>query len=675
MAPAAAPRCSCPWRSAAPDELWRRLIGAGLRRASPATGFRARPPATLKQVSDFSAGLKARADLPAIVGETVALRQAGDRWLGLCPFHAEKTPSFHVHAVKQFYYCFGCQAHGDVYQFLMATRQLSFPEAVAALAERLGVPLPADLGSGGGANAAVRAPLAKLHTAAARFFAAQLAAPAAAAARAYLDGRGVAPAAIARFQLGYAPGSGRELANWLERHHQSPALALASGLCQWRRQNAGAAVPGDPAWDDLYDRFRDRVMFPIADERGQVIAFGGRALAADPAHPAPKYLNSPETPLYTKGRVLYNLDRAREAIRRLGYFILVEGYLDCLSVFMAGFENVVASCGTALTGAQVHLLTRYAQNAVVNFDPDAAGAGAAEKSIGLLLEEGCKIRAVTLPGGLDPDQFLRQQGRDAYAEMLRASPGYFDFLAGRARRRFDLRRAEGRAAALNFLLPYVARVQDAMIRTELTDELADQLQLESAVERRQLRQAAVQRRASLAGPEAPGGTAPATGWGDLLPAERIILQALLQWGPEHGAQRAALAAALNGERDGEPLLAGLASQPLVAALTAAAADPAPDLAAVAAALEPADRQLLAMVSFAPGAIEPLSPAAIAGAVDALRQRCRQRRRRELEQQLRQTDRHREPDRYKALLTEMLALAQSLDPSGPAPHPRSAAAGS
>lgn len=623
-------------------------------------------------MSGFSADLKSRADLAAIAGETVALRQVGDRWLGLCPFHAEKTPSFHVHAVKQFYYCFGCHAHGDVYQFLMATRQLSFSEAVAALAEWLGVPLPADFGSGGGANAAIRAPLAKLHTAAARFFAAQLATPTGAVARAYLDGRGVAPAAIERFQIGYAPSSGRELANWLERHRQSPALALASGLCQLRRQNTGAAAPADPAWEDLYDRFRDRVIFPIADERGQVIAFGGRALAADPARPAPKYLNSPETPLYTKGRVLYNLDRAREAIRRLGYFILVEGYLDCISVFMAGFENVVASCGTALTGAQVHLLTRYAQNAVVNFDPDAAGAGAAEKSIGLLLEEGCKIRAVTLPGGLDPDQFLRQKGRDAYAEMLKASPGYFDFLAERARRRFDLRRAEGRAAALNFLLPYVARVQDAMIRTELTDELADQLHLESAVERRQLRQAAVQRRASLGGgPGSPGGTAAATGWGDLLPAEHIILQALLQWGPEQAADRAALAAALAGEADREPLLAGLASQPLAVALVAAAAPP--DLAAVAAALEPADRQLLAAISFAAGT-EPLSPAALAGAVEALRERRRQRRRRELEKQLRQTDFNREPDRYKALLTEMLALAQSLDQSRQPERQRRATAG-
>lgn len=631
--------------------------------------------ATLNPVSDFSAELKARADLAAIVGETVALRQVGDRWLGLCPFHAEKTPSFHVHAAKQFYYCFGCQAHGDVYQFLMATRQLSFPEAVAALAERLGVPLPPRFGAGDAAQSARRAPLARLHTAAARFFTAQLGGAGGAAARNYLEGRGVGAAAVERFQIGYAPAAGRALCLWLERHQQPAALALEAGLCQWRRQNsAGAATPAaDAAWADLYDRFRDRVVFPIGDERGQVIAFGARALASDPAHPAPKYLNSPETPLYTKGRVLYNLDRAREAIRRLGYFILVEGYLDCISVFMAGFENVVACCGTALTGAQVHILTRYARNAVVNFDPDAAGSGAAEKSIGLLLEEGCKIRAVTLPGGLDPDQFLRQKGRDAYAQALESSPGYFDFLAERARRRFDLRRAEGRAAALNYLLPYVARVQDAIVRAGLTDELAQQLQLDSAVERRQLRQAAAQRRASLEAPgKGPGaGNAGLArgGWGDLLPAERTLLAALLNWGPERAGARAALSATL----DGEDLLAGLASAPLVAAIQAAAGtNSAPDLAAVAAALEPADRELLAAVSFAAEAETGLgdpraqgaADAAVEAALDALRQRRRQRRRRELEQELKRPEIAADAARRNAVLAELHALARSLDPSMP-----------
>ena len=625
---------------------------------------------TLYPVSDFSADLKARADLAAIVGETVALRQVGERWLGLCPFHAEKTPSFHVHATRQFYYCFGCQAHGDVYQFLMASRQLSFPEAVAALAERLGVPLPPRFGQDDGPGQAERAPLAKLHTAAAEFFAAQLAAPAGAAAREYLAGRGVTQAGCDRFQLGYAPGSGRALSLWLQQRGTPPALALRAGLCQLRRQTGGMAETRDDiGWEELYDRFRDRVMFPIGDERGQVIAFGGRALAVDPARPAPKYLNSPETPIYTKGRVLYNLDRAREAIRRLGYFILVEGYLDCLSVFMAGFENVVASCGTALTGAQVHGLCRYARNAVVNFDPDSAGATAAEKSIGLLLEEGCQIRAVTLPGGLDPDQFLRQHGASGYAEALKTSPGYFQYLAERARRRFDLRRGEGRVAALNFLLPYVARVQDAIIRAELTDELAQQLQLESAVERRQLRQAAAQRRATLPNPGttmAAGGP----GWSDLLPAERLLLRALLAWGEEAREVRRQLLRSLAEEE----LLAGLASYPLVECIAAQPALP-PDLAALAAALPGSERQLLAELSFTrdAGSGEPLTAAAVQGAIQALRERRLRRRRRELQQLLHQPEVARDSARMTAILGELQSLDRALSDATPA-EARGAAAG-
>ncbi len=619
------------------------------------------PRGIIEPVSDFSDHLKARADLAAIVGETVALRQVGDRWLGLCPFHSEKTPSFHVHATRQFYYCFGCKAHGDVYQFLMATRQVGFPEAVASVAERLGVPLPSHFGGGDGPGAAERAPLLRLHAAATGFFAGQLAAPLGAGARDYLAGRGVSSAGVERFQLGYAPSAGRALAMWLQQRDTPPALAVKAGLCQLRRQSgeANLAAPATEGltWDDLYDRFRDRVVFPIADERGQVIAFGARALATDPARPAPKYLNSPETPIYTKGRVLYNLDRAREAMRRLGYSILVEGYLDCLSVFMAGFENVVASCGTALTGAQVHSLCRYARNAVVNFDPDSAGANAAEKSIGLLLEEDCKIRTVTLPGGLDPDQFLRRHGAAAYAEALKASPGYFEYLAARARQRFDLRRAEGRVQALNFLLPYVARVQDAIVRAELTDELAQQLQLESAVERRQLRQAAEQRRASLAPPASGGGGG---GWGELLPAERLILRALLGWGAEQTQARAELMAALGAEE----LLAGLASARLVAAVAAQAGAP-PDLAAVAAALSPSDRQLLAELSFAAGSAvgEPLTAEGIGGAVEALRQRWRQRRRRELQLWVRQAGAGGEPARLKAVLTELHALDQALGEGG------------
>lgn len=598
-------------------------------------------------MSDFAADLKARADLAAIVGEAVALKKTSNGWIGLCPFHSEKTASFHVHAARQFYYCFGCQAHGDVYAFLMQTQKLGFREAVEALAEKLNVPLPPLWGQGSeSGDDGRRAELLRIHAAAAQFFASQLRAPLGAAARAYLEGRGVLAAAIERFGLGFAPGSGRALTEWLRQRSFAPELALSAGLCQPRRAstendtNAAAARRSD--WDDLYDRFRDRVIFPIADERGRPIAFGGRLLAADPARPAPKYLNSPETPIYTKGRVLYNLDRAREVIRRLGYFILVEGYFDCLAVFMAGFENVVASCGTALSAAQIATLGRYAKNVVVNFDPDAAGAGAAEKSIALLLEEGCKVRVVSLPSGLDPDQFLRQQGAEAYGKALKQSAAFFSFLGERARQRFDLRRAEGRVAALNFLLPYVNRVHDAMLRSELTDELAMQLGIENAVERQQLRKATQQRRSNLSSPAETAG-------GDLLPAERVLLRAIVEW--DHERERLLQLAA------DENLLQGLATEPWISPLRQLPELAHADWNDMQSALEPADRRLLATVLL--HATEPLDEATVAGAIEALRDRPLERRRRQLQAQVKDAEWRRDHLNLKGLLTELQEVERRL----------------
>ncbi|MGH9519316.1 MAG: DNA primase, partial [Terriglobales bacterium] len=342
--------------------------------------------------------MKAKANIGQLISEYVALKPGGNGFVGLCPFHGEKTPSFHVHVAKGFYYCFGCHVHGDIFRFLMEFKKLSFPEAVEAVAERLGVPVPRTNATESDPQ---RQALLQIHTTAAEYFARELAADSGTAARAYLQSRGFGDAAAARFEVGFAPDGGRSLTQFLQTQALRPELAVRSGLCQLRREsqpnlNADSATLG---WNDLYDRFRGRLMFPIADDRGHTIGFGGRALTTDAR--TPKYLNSPEGPLYIKGRVLYNLHRAKEAIRQLGYVILVEGYFDCLRVFGSGFENVVASCGTALTSAQVSSLERLAQKAVVNFDPDAAGAAAAERSIGLLLEHGFQMRVVVLPEGED----------------------------------------------------------------------------------------------------------------------------------------------------------------------------------------------------------------------------------------------------------------------------------
>ncbi|HEY7838435.1 MAG TPA: DNA primase [Terriglobales bacterium] len=548
-------------------------------------------------MSEFTNRLKAQAPLGEIIGEYVALRPAANGFIGLCPFHGEKTPSFHVHTARQFYYCFGCHAHGDIFAFLMQMKKLSFAEAVETVAERLGIEVPRSASNREGADGQ-HAALLRIHAAAAGFLERALNARDGASARAYLQNRDFSPAIATAFQLGYAPDGGRGLTLHLQEAGFSPELALSSGLCQMRREStgpSGAALAG--SWSNLYDRFRDRLMFPIADERGRVIAFGGRALSQN--EKTPKYLNSPEHPLYVKGRVLYNLDRAKAAIRELGYVILVEGYFDCLRVFTAGFENVVASCGTALTAAQIAPLGRLARKAVINFDPDTAGAAAAERSIGLLLEEGFKMRIVVLEGGLDPDLFIRRHGRDAYAAALTGSRSFFDYLAERARRQFDLRHAEGKVAALNHLLPYLSRVHDPIVRQELAENCAAQLGVETALLSQQLLHAARERRQQL--PRAAVAAA-----AELLPAERVVLRAWIEWEERRTELGAALA--------GESLLEGMASEALITQLLAN------DAASWELIQDGLDASLRALVAELLLDDAPLSEALVEGALESLRQR-------------------------------------------------------
>jgi DNA primase len=589
-------------------------------------------------MSEFSNQLKARADLGAVIGEYVKLKPGGNGFVGLCPFHAERSPSFHVHAARRFYYCFGCHAHGDVFQFLMEVRKISFPEAVEAVAERLGVAVPR-AGEAESGDTAERRELLRLHAAAGDYYAAQLRASGGAEARAYLQGRELAPAAAERFGLGYAPESGRGLALWLEAQGFTPALVWRGGLCQLRRESAAREGGAAPAgWSDLYDRFRHRLMFPIRDERGRIIAFGGRALgAADPSGRTPKYLNSPEHPLYTKGRVLYNLDQAREPIRQLGYTILVEGYFDCVRVFLAGFENVVASCGTALTSAQVAPLARLSRKAAINFDPDSAGAAAAERSIGLLLEEGFQMRVVQLEPGLDPDLFLRQRGREAYAQALKASRSFFDFLAARAARQFDLRRGEGKVAAVNHLLPFLSHVHDPILRQSLAENLAAQLGLDQPLISRQLQQAARQRQTRL--PEQAAAAGPA-----LLSAERVVLRTWLE--------RPELRGAIEAEVAGESLLAGLASEALWEQLRAASAGrPEAGWEEWAGGLEASDRRLLAEVLL--GA-EAGVDGALEEALEVLRERRGAQAMRKLQANIQQAAAAGDREVLEALLREKAA---------------------
>jgi DNA primase len=418
--------------------------------------------------------VRSAADIVKIVGDYVKLRKAGANYMGLCPFHQEKTPSFAVHPTKQIFHCFGCGVGGDVFKFVMMVENIMFPEALRRVAEKVGITLrEREGGEGSDARTRERTALFKLHESAAKFYAAQLGATAEGrAARGYLADRGVSDETLGRFRLGYAPANGQALTSHLNDLGFDPQTIEKSGL-----------VLRDAGGKRSFDRFRRRIIFPISNENGKAVAFGGRALGED----QPKYLNSPETPIYTKGRVLYHLDRAGNAIRKADYAILVEGYMDCIAVASAGIENVAATCGTSLTEGQIRLLGRYTRRVVVNYDPDSAGVAATQRSLDLLLEEGFEAKVLALPAGLDPDSFIRKHAATAYRERLAATPTYLDYLTERAASQNDLSRPEGKVAAANAVLPYISRVPNAMLRAELGNRLAERLRLDDRLLLEELR--------------------------------------------------------------------------------------------------------------------------------------------------------------------------------------------
>ncbi len=457
---------------------------------------------------DFAQSVKEQADIVKIVGEYVRLRKAGaQNYSGLCPFHKEKTPSFSVHAGRQFYHCFGCGESGDVFSFVQKIENTGFPEAVRMVAQKCGIPLPKrEFASPEEASEhRQRGKLLEIQETATAWFEEQLRSPEGAAAREYLTRRGLNADGIAKFRIGYAPDNFHALRERLQGMADVETLRL-SGLFSWKEQEDGSPGP-------IYTRFRKRVMFPIANESGRVIAFTARTLETG-EKAGPKYLNSPETPLYSKGQVLFNLDKARQAIRSDGGVVLVEGQMDCISVFLAGIPNVLATSGTAFTEMQVRLLKRYATRVVVNFDPDTAGANAAEKSIALLTEEGFEVRVLTLEGGLDPDRYVRERGARAYAEALRSAPPYQSYLIERARQLFPGRDPRAKTDQLNFLLPHIRRIPGRIERDAFANDAAQSLGVDSALVRAELKDAASRRRESLAPQQQ-----------SLTHAEQILLQA------------------------------------------------------------------------------------------------------------------------------------------------------
>lgn len=467
-------------------------------------------------MSDFAQIVKQQADIVKIVEGYIRLRKAGaQNYTGLCPFHKEKTPSFSVHAVRQFYHCFGCHESGDVFSFVSKIENVTFPEAVRIVAQKCGIPLPKREFSSPeeAAEARLRVKLLDLHEAAAAWFEEQLRGPEGALAREYLAGRGLTPEGIQTFRIGYAPDSFNALRDRLSGMADQETLR-ASGLFASKEQGDGTQGP-------IYDRFRKRVVFPIANESGRVIAFTARTLETGDKAGA-KYINSPETALYSKGSVLFNLDKAKAAIRQAGFALLVEGQMDCISVYLRGIQNVIATSGTAFTEHQVALLKRHTSNVAVNFDPDAAGANAAEKSIALLTEEGFAIKIVTLDGGLDPDRYVRERGVEAYMAAVRGARRQADYLIERARAAFPGASAEQKRKAMDFLLPHIRRMPDVLAREQFAVDAAQKLGIGSTVLREELRQAALRRRDHV---EAKAAA--------LTEVERVLLRALAITDPEY----------------------------------------------------------------------------------------------------------------------------------------------
>lgn len=423
--------------------------------------------------------LKSHANIVQIVQERVPLRRSGATWKGLCPFHGEKTPSFHVNDDKGFFHCFGCGVGGDVIKFVELFDKVSFPEAVRSLAGRVGLPVPEATDATQDADSQrERDSLLKAHEIAASWFRQQLAGPAGAAARRQLADRDVSGALIERLGIGYAPASREGLKARLLKEGFELGTLLRSGLVLQRDE--GTAI----------DRFRNRIMIPICRDSGAIVAFGGRAMDAGQQ---PKYLNSPETAIYVKGRTLYGLHLSKAAISKARYAVLVEGYFDVAQALGAGIENVVASSGTALTAAQARLLKRFASKVVLSFDPDAAGQGAAARTSELLVSEGIQVNVAMLPAGQDPDNFIRQHGGAAYVQRLRESKPYLDYLLDRTAAELDLTRDEGRREFLNRMLVVAARIPEAAARDQFADRLAHRARITEEVVRTEIRKAAVNR--------------------------------------------------------------------------------------------------------------------------------------------------------------------------------------
>jgi DNA primase len=487
----------------------------------------------------FIDDLRMQANIVQVVQEYVSLRRVGRVFKGLCPFHSEKTPSFQVDPEKGFFFCFGCQRGGDVFRFIELQENAGFADAVRLLAQKTGMALPEPVDGDPSArqDSALRESLLKVHELAAAYFREQLASAAGGRARQELRDRGLTPETIAQLGFGYAPPRDG-LKTLLLKQGFGPGVLVQSGLLLQR--DAADIAGSEPRAGSLIERFRNRLMIPICRDTGSIIAFGGRALEANQV---PKYLNSPETPIYSKGRTLFGLNYSKAGIRKVGFVVMVEGYFDFAQVLQSQAAPAVASSGTALTVPQAQLLRRFTNRVVLSFDPDAAGQGAAVKSCEMLVSEGFDVNVLVLDKGQDPDTFIRHHGAQAYRDRLKSSRPYLEYLLDQAAAGIDFTRDEPRRQFLTKMLAVAARIPDAAARDQFADRIAHKAKVTEAVVRAEIRKAAVQRRTEVTSREVPSA-------GQLKPAEKGLIWALV-----HNSRQGAEALAQLEPDDLAPLAA------------------------------------------------------------------------------------------------------------------------
>ncbi len=420
----------------------------------------------------FLDDLKRQADIVRVVQDYVQLKKKGANWMACCPFHKEKTPSFSVSPAKEIFYCFGCHKGGSVFNFVMEMERVSFPEAIKLVAEKSGVPLPKLVDDSrfearrNEADAVI-----ELNKWALEWWEQQLELGGEARiARDYLLRREITDETRKTFRLGYAPDSWDALSIYLRQKGASQDQIERSGLVV-KKEEGGS-----------YDRFRGRLIFPVMDIQGKPIAFGGRTLRDEDA----KYINSPETAAYVKGRNLFGLNLTRDEIRRAGFAILVEGFLDLIVPYQFGVRNVVASLGTALTPDQARLVSRFARKVVVNYDGDNAGVQAARKAIEILLAEDLEVKILVLPDGSDPDEFIRQAGVSEYQQQRGLAQPHIQFVIDQAVRDRKLSNPADKEAAIEEVLPYIRAVRSRLQKREYFDIAMDALRIGDATLRREL---------------------------------------------------------------------------------------------------------------------------------------------------------------------------------------------